>query len=74
VVAKWQDVNHYEGTFVVGTLPAFTWIDAQVSYRLPKSKSMFRLGCTNFVNHYARTGYGSPAVGGLYYVSYGFNM
>ena len=74
VVAKWQDVNHYEGTFVAGTLPAFTWIDAQVSYRLPKSKSMFRLGCTNFVNHYARTGYGSPAVGGLYYVSYGYNI
>ena len=23
IIAKWQDVNHYEGTFVSGTLPAF---------------------------------------------------
>ena len=74
VIAKWQNFNNYEGTFVAGQLPAFTWVDAQVSYRIPKSKSVFRLGGTNILNHYARTGYGSPAVGGLYYVSYGYNI
>jgi outer membrane receptor protein involved in Fe transport len=74
VIAKWQDENRYEGTFVAGTLPAFWWIDAQVSYRLPKSKSIFRIGGTNILGHYARTGYGSPSVGGLYYVSYGYNI
>jgi hypothetical protein len=74
VIAKWQDVNYYEGTFVTGTLPAFTWVDAQVSYRMAKSKSIIRIGGTNILNHYARTGYGSPYVGGLYYVSYGYNI
>ena len=74
IIAKWQDVNHYEGTFVSGTLPAFTWVDAQVSYRMPKSKSVFRIGGTNILNDYFRTGYGSPYVGGLYYVSYGYNI
>jgi len=74
IIAKWQDVNHYEGTFVSGTLPSFTWVDAQVSYRVPKGKSVIRIGGSNILNHYARTGYGSPYVGGLYYVSYGFNM
>ena len=74
IIAKWQDVNYYEGTFVTGTLPAFTWVDAQVSYRVPKSKSVIRLGGSNVLNHYARTGYGSPAVGGVYYVSYGYNI
>jgi hypothetical protein len=73
-IAKWQDVNHYEGTFVAGTLPAFWTVDAQVSYRMPKGKSVIRIGGSNILNHYARTGYGSPYVGGLYYVSYGFNM
>jgi hypothetical protein len=73
-IAKWQDVNHYEGTFVAGTLPAFWAVDAQVSYRMPKGKSVIRIGGSNILNHYARTGYGSPYVGGLYYVSYGFNM
>ena len=74
VIAKWQDTNYYEGTFVTGTLPAFWFVDAQVSYRIPKSKSLIRIGGTNILNHYARTGYGSPYIGGLYYVSYGLNV
>ena len=74
VIAKWQNFNNYEGTFVAGQLPAFTWVDAQVSYRMAKSKSVFRVGGSNILNHYARTGYGSPYVGGLYYVSYGYNI
>lgn len=74
VVAKWQDNNYYEGTFVSGTLPYFTWVDAQVTYRPAKTKSTFRVGGTNIGNNYYRTGYGSPAVGGLYYISYGYNL
>lgn len=74
VIAKWQDNNNYEGTFVKGTLPYFTWVDAQVTYRPAKTKSTFRIGGTNLGNNYYRTGYGSPAVGGLYYISYGYNL
>ncbi|MDP9229504.1 MAG: TonB-dependent receptor [Bacteroidota bacterium] len=74
VVVKWQDNNYYEGTFVSGTLPAFTWVDAQLTYHVPKTKSTFRLGGTNIGNNYYRTGFGSPYVGGLYYVSYGYNL
>lgn len=74
VVVKWQDNNYYEGTFATGTLPYFTWVDAQISYRPPNTKSVFRAGGTNLGNNYYRTGYGSPAVGGLYYISYGFNL
>ncbi|MFN8291665.1 MAG: carboxypeptidase-like regulatory domain-containing protein [Chitinophagaceae bacterium] len=74
VVFKWQDNNYYEGTFVSGTLPYFGWWDAQVSYRPAGTKSTFRIGGTNLGNFYARTGYGSPAVGGLYYISYGYNL
>jgi outer membrane receptor protein involved in Fe transport len=74
VVFKWQDNNYYEGTFVSGTLPYFGWWDAQVTYRPQGTKSVFRVGGTNLGNNYYRTGYGSPAVGGLYYISYGFNL
>lgn len=74
VVAKYQDNSYYEGTFVTGTLPYFTWVDAQVSYRPVGTKSTFRLGGTNIGNNYYRTGFGSPSVGGLYYVSYGYNL
>ncbi|MEQ1678211.1 MAG: TonB-dependent receptor [Chitinophagaceae bacterium] len=74
VVFKWQDNNFYEGTFVSGTLPYFGWWDAQVSYRPAGTKSTFRIGGTNLGNQYQRTGFGSPAVGGLYYMSYGWNL
>ncbi len=74
VVAKWQDNNFYEGTFVTGTLPYFTWVDAQISYHQPNTKNVFRIGATNIGNNYYRTGFGSPAVGGLYYISYGYNL
>jgi outer membrane receptor protein involved in Fe transport len=74
VVVKWQDNNYYEGTFVTGTLPYFTWVDAQLTYTPPKSKSVWRIGGTNLGNNYYRTGFGSPYVGGLYYISYGYNI
>ncbi len=74
VIVKWQDNNFYEGTFVKGTLPYFAWVDAQVSYRPAGTKSTFRVGGTNLGNNYYRTGFGSPYVGGLYYVSYGYNL
>ncbi len=74
VVWKWQDNNYYEGTFVSGTLPYFGWVDAQITYRPAGTKSTFRIGGTNVGNNYYRTGYGSPSVGGLYYVSYGYNL
>ncbi|MCW3074004.1 MAG: TonB-denpendent receptor [Flaviaesturariibacter sp.] len=73
-VYKWQDENAYEGTFVTGTLPAFGTFDGQVSYKIPSTKSMIRIGGTNIANNYFRSGYGSPYVGGLYYVSFGYNI
>ena len=74
VILRWQDNNYYQGTFVTGTLPYFTTVDAQITYRPPHTKSIFRIGGTNLGNNYYRTGYGSPAVGGLYYASYGYNI
>jgi outer membrane receptor protein involved in Fe transport len=74
IVVKWQDESFYEGTFVTGTLPAFATVDAQITYRMAKTKSVFRVGGTNIGNFYYRTGFGNPSVGGLYYVSYGYNI
>ncbi|HET6996147.1 MAG TPA: TonB-dependent receptor [Chitinophagaceae bacterium] len=74
VVVKWQDNNFYEGTFVSGELPYFTWVDAQITYRPSRSKSTWRIGGSNIGNSYYRTGYGSPAVGGVYYISFGYNI
>ena len=74
VVYRWQESFFYEGTFGSGDVPSFGTVDAAVTYRLPKQKAMLKFGATNLWNKYFRTGWGAPSVGGLYYVSYSFNV
>lgn len=74
IVVRTQQEMYYEGTFGTATLPGYTTADAMVSYKFPQIKSLFKIGATNLYNKYYRTGFGSPAVGGLYYVSFGYNI
>jgi hypothetical protein len=74
VLYRWQDKVFWEGTFGSGSVDAFGSLDAQVSYRLPKIKSLIKLGATNLTNNYYTSAFGNPSVGGLYYVSFGYNV
>jgi outer membrane receptor protein involved in Fe transport len=74
ILYRWQDHMLWEGTFGTGEVDAFGSLDAQVSYRLPKIKSLIKLGATNLTNTYYTTAFGNPSVGGLYYVSFGYNV
>ncbi|MBB3838478.1 outer membrane receptor protein involved in Fe transport [Runella defluvii] len=72
----WQDAFLWYGTFTEnrpGPVPAYNLIDAQVSYKLTKLKTMLKLGASNLGNNYVVQAFGSPAVGGLYYVSLTFD-
>lgn len=71
---RWQDEVYWEGTFGTGQIPSFGTLDAQLSYKLPKTKSMIKVGGSNFLNKYYRSAFGNPDVGALYYVSFGFNV
>lgn len=71
---RWQDEVNWQGTFGTGTIPAYGVLDGQISYKLPKIKSLIKLGATNLTNSYYRSAFGNPEVGGLYYVSFGFNV
>ncbi|MGZ3950351.1 MAG: TonB-dependent receptor plug domain-containing protein, partial [Flavisolibacter sp.] len=71
---RWQDKVYWEGTFGTGEIPSFGTLDLQLSYRLPAIKSMIKLGGSNFLNHYYRSAFGNPNIGGLYYVSFGYNV
>ncbi|UOR04141.1 TonB-dependent receptor [Hymenobacter aerilatus] len=65
----WQD-RYYSQTFLVnGYVPAFSSLDAQVSYALPKPQLNFKLGATNMLNKYYYSFLGGPSVGGLYYLT-----
>ena len=70
----YQDEFVYEGTFAVGKVASFNTIDAVLTYKVPSIKSMIKVGGTNILNHYYQTAYGSPSVGGLYYVSFAYNI
>ncbi|MFN7585759.1 MAG: TonB-dependent receptor domain-containing protein, partial [Bacteroidota bacterium] len=74
VVYRWVDEFFYEGTFGVGQMPSYATWDASVSYKLLNTKSLIKLGGTNIFNKYYRTGFGNPQIGGLYYMSFGWNV
>ena len=71
---RWQQAMFYEGDFATGNLPAINIVDAQVSYKLPKTKSIIKLGANNLFNSYYYDAVGNSHIGGLYYVSFGFNV
>ncbi|TAH06686.1 MAG: TonB-dependent receptor, partial [Sphingobacteriia bacterium] len=71
---RWVDQFNYEGTFAVGKVPSYSTVDAMVSYKLPKTKSLIKIGGTNIFNKYYYNGFGNIQIGGLYYVSYGWNV
>ncbi len=71
---RYQTKFLYQGTFAVGTVPAFGTIDGQVSYKCTKDKLLVKLGATNLLNRYYNNAFGNPSIGGLYYVSLGFNV
>lgn len=57
-----------------GTVPASTVIDAYVGYKVIKARSIIKLGATNLTNKYYSTGIANPMIGGLYYISLGYNV
>lgn len=71
---RWQDKINWEGTFASGEVPAYGNLDVMLGYKLTKIKSMIKLGATNVINKYYRSSFGNPEIGGLYYVSFAFNV
>lgn len=54
-------------------IPAFSTFDAQVSKKITSMKSIVKLGGTNIGNKLYTTGWGNPAIGGMYYLSLTFD-
>lgn len=65
----WQSKFIWEASFGRGEIPAYTTLDAQVSYKVPQIKTTFKVGGSNLTNKYYTTSFGSAQIGGLYYVS-----
>jgi outer membrane receptor protein involved in Fe transport len=74
VTYRWQQAFKYEGDFANGNLPDVHVVDAQISLKLPKTKSMLKFGANNLFNQYYYNAIGNSQIGGLYYVSFGYNV
>ncbi|SDD70366.1 TonB-dependent receptor [Niabella drilacis] len=74
LVYRWQDKVNWEGTFGSGPVPAYGTLDGQVSYRMSTIKTSIKLGASNLLNKYYSSAFGNPMVGGLYYISLGYNL
>lgn len=74
VMLRWQDAFAWDGELANGHVDAFTTVDAQFSYNMKPIKTTIKIGGTNILNHYYKNGYGNPEIGGLYYVSVGYNL
>ena len=71
---RWQDEVNWEGTFATGTIPSFGTVDGQFTLRFKQSKSLLKLGASNLFNRYYVSGFGNPRVGGIYYLSFAYNV
>lgn len=75
IAYRWQDGFYYQGDFANGNLPAVHNLDAQISLKIPKAnKSILKLGATNILNQYYYNAIGNSQIGGLYYLSFGYNI
>jgi iron complex outermembrane recepter protein len=72
ITARWQSAFDWQSSFTNYTsypVPAYSTVDAQVSYKVPSIKSTIKLGGSNILNtKYIQSG-GGPNISGLYYIS-----
>ncbi len=71
---RWQDSFYYDGDFGNGDIPAYSTVDAQVSYKIPATKCALKIGANNLLNQYYVNAIGNSMVGGLYYVAFAYNV
>lgn len=70
---RWQNEFLWESNFGVAQMPAFATLDANVAVKVPKIKSIVKIGGSNLLNNYYTTSFGSAQIGGLYYISLNFD-
>ncbi|MEJ2003712.1 MAG: TonB-dependent receptor [Cyclobacteriaceae bacterium] len=70
---RWQNSFYWESNFGDGEIPSYNTLDMMVAYRIPRIKTIARIGGSNILNNYYTTGFGNAQIGGLYYITLEFN-
>jgi hypothetical protein len=74
IAYRFQSSFYFQGDLANGNLPAVQTVDAQFSYKIPTTKSIIKIGANNLLNQYYYNAIGNSRIGGLYYVSFGYNI
>ncbi|MFN8354272.1 MAG: TonB-dependent receptor [Spirosomataceae bacterium] len=69
VQLKWQEGFLWQSSLATGYVPAFTSLDAQVSYHFKQPNIQIKLAANNLLNRYYYNFLAGPSVGGLYYLT-----
>lgn len=67
---RWQNALYWESSLANGPVPAYSTIDAQVNFKLPKINSTIKVGGTNVLNNRYIQFAAGPTIGTLYYVAW----
>jgi len=71
--ARYNTEYLWESSFVDGIVPSNTVFDAQISYKVPNFKSLFKVGGANIGGDNYMSAPGSGYVGSQYYISWTVN-
>ncbi len=71
---KWQEAFLWQSSLATGNVPAYSTLDAQITYTLPIQNMTFKWGGTNLLNQYYYNFLAGPSVGGFYYLTVGINL
>lgn len=74
VNVRWSDEYLWQATIANAVIPSRTVTDAQISYLVPKIKSMFKMGGINLSGKEYQSAPGSPFIGSQFFVSWVFNQ
>lgn len=70
---RWSDSYLWQATFADGNIPSFSVVDAQINYKVPGLKSIFKIGGSNLGGKDYYTAYGTGYIGSQYYISWVIN-
>jgi outer membrane receptor protein involved in Fe transport len=74
IVWHWQDTFYWQNLFGNGNVPAYSTVDAQVTYGLPKIHTSVKVGGSNIFNTAYFQYVGGPTIKGLYYVAITYDL
>lgn len=73
ITYRWQESFRWESSFAIGDVPAYSTVDAQISYKMSKLKSILKVGGSNIAGKPYLQSLGGPNIGTIYYVSITFD-